>query len=95
MIETEALICPKLRVAYVPVPKVACRSIKTALAPIFGVRVIPNIHGSNWERVRELSRVQTMSSYFRFAFVRNPWDRLVSCYYGEPLLIQFPATLAM
>jgi hypothetical protein len=61
---------------------VACTSIKAALAEYIGVEIKDNrIHAA---RYPTLSANQIFaapySGYFKFAFVRNPWDRLVSCY---------------
>ena len=73
------------RAIYIPVPKVACTSFKTAFARILDV----NLERANGDphRVRYPSPVPIESlerflypGFYRFAFVRNPWDRLVSCY---------------
>jgi hypothetical protein len=69
---------------YIEVPKVACTSIKVALAEILGV---PLPRDGDPHSVAfpapVVDRAPTAPLYpglFSFAFVRNPWDRLVSCY---------------
>lgn len=60
-----------LRVVYIDVPKVASTSIKAALqagCPNVKPQVIP------------LDELRSIDGAFVFSFVRNPWDRLVSCW---------------
>jgi hypothetical protein len=69
---------------YIEVPKVATSSIKITLASLLGIDLEPV--GGNPHKVRfpaPASRQSGPTLYpglFSFAFVRNPWDRLVSCY---------------
>ena len=75
-----AIVIPECRAIYYPIPKVANSSIRSALWLMFG-------DGSEPERPHRLpfqfvgkSGSLKFGDYFRFAFVRNPWDKLVSCY---------------
>jgi len=78
------------RFVYVQVPKVACTSIKQALLPAFGVewqegdRTVHNSLRKSKARVskRTLSRPRFRNAY-RFSFVRNPFDRVVSAYFSK------------
>jgi hypothetical protein len=73
------------RAIYCSVPKVACTSFKTAFAQLLGLG-LQNGHRDP-HRVRYPSPLPIHSlhpwlypGFYRFGFVRNPWDRLVSCY---------------
>jgi hypothetical protein len=73
------------RAVYVETPKVACTSIKTVLAKILGVSLESaggDPHRVEWPTAeRSSSRSGPLfPGLFTFAFVRNPWDRVVSCY---------------
>ena len=78
-------IVDALRLAYLSVPKAACSSIKLALGKAAGIPLIPDqdllfIHAHpqwHWQKGR---LEDTQSGYAKFSFVRNPFDRLVSCY---------------
>jgi hypothetical protein len=54
------------------VPKTASTSIRRRLFPDKG-------ESSVWEYVTDCRRAK-WPGWFRFAFVRNPWERLVSCW---------------
>lgn len=85
------------RLAFLSVPKVACTAIKLALVKARGlavpadkslhqhVHVLPSWH-------REYGKLgPAQAGYHRFAFVRNPFDRLVSCYRSKILFQPTPA----
>ncbi|MEM7019044.1 MAG: sulfotransferase family protein [Pseudomonadota bacterium] len=70
---------------YIEIPKVACSSFKIALADLLGMDL------GDWEgnpHVADFPNLAWQETYdeplfpglFAFAFVRNPWGRLVSCY---------------
>src|SRR5215831_12189843 len=70
---------------YIEVPKVACTSLKTVFAQLLEV----DLDGSGGDPHQALFPTITPSTdangplfpgLFSFAFVRNPWARLVSCY---------------
>lgn len=63
----------RLKSIFIHVPKVAGSSIKTELygAPKYGHQRIVLFHDYDPELTK---------SYFKFCFVRNPWDRFVSAY---------------
>jgi chondroitin 4-sulfotransferase 11 len=68
---------------YIATPKVACTSIKMALAKLLGLGLeSTDPHRVRWPSAK-MSSNRTgplFPDLFTFAFVRNPWDRLVSCY---------------
>ncbi len=105
------IVSDEYRFVYCIIPKVACTSIKTALAPLFGIDttgmeipredrqpryVIHRVFNNSDHQVNKEVLCKGLdgsySEYFRFGFVRNPWDRLVSCYTdkitGKGFLIQ-------
>jgi chondroitin 4-sulfotransferase 11 len=75
-----------LKLAYLETPKVACTAIKMVLAHASGIsfergegfEYLLHIHPQWHREAGRLNRAQ--SGYYRFSFVRNPFDRLVSCY---------------
>ena len=70
---------------YIEVPKVACTSLKTAFAGLLGIDLREaggNPHEVRFPEPAEAPRREGpfYPGLLTFAFVRNPWDRLVSCY---------------
>jgi Sulfotransferase family len=73
---------------YVEVPKVACSSIKIALASLLGIDLAAaggNPHEVEFLEPRSQAGPGLYRGLFSFSFVRNPWDRLVSCYRDKVL----------
>ena len=83
-IPPEYFVFDDRRIVYISIPKVACTSIKLAIE---GGRAeikssdegAMSIHKKLTSRCAHSLNRHT-AGYFVFAFVRNPFDRLVSCY---------------
>lgn len=93
-LHTKYIVCNKPAFVYFSVPKVACSSIKTALLPLFsiedreahpadrasGIHALFDHAGHQIGKAQLLEHRNYYRGHFRFAFVRNPWDRLLSCW---------------
>lgn len=83
--EIECIVLERHGAIYIEIPKVACTSIKTALASHAGVNLEDtggNPHEARWPTPRAAPGPTgpLFPDLFAFGFVRDPWDRLVSCY---------------
>jgi Sulfotransferase family len=79
------ILLEKRKAIYFYIPKVACSSLKFTCAQILNMEagagdVVEEIHKIDFPFVKKYQVLSRYRDYFRFAFVRNPWDRLVSCY---------------
>ena len=72
------------RLIYYSVPKVACTTVKTCMAQLENIDTNRlGVHQKNMAIKRltiKESNAPQYQDYYRFSFVRNPWDRLFSCY---------------
>lgn len=80
------MICHKYKFIFVHIPKTAGTSIGNALTtvmPRFGYGSITPAGTDKHQHVLDLIGLQKSEDYFKFAFVRNPWDRHVSNYFHQ------------
>ena len=92
--QVDSFHVPELDIAFIPNPKVANRSIKLAIAKKINPNFSGDPHSANWQYLSNNS-LQNYTG-FKFGFVRNPLDRLYSCYkqkivlyartYNQPIL---------
>lgn len=75
----KGIVCRPYKFIYFPVPKAACTSLKQVIADLCGLeqKFDPNFIDFEWVSGQRLNE---FPDYFRFTVVRNPWDRLASCY---------------
>jgi hypothetical protein len=77
---SQAILLERYNAIYFQIPKVASTAIKRKLKEEM------NVPGRGVHNIRfpladpHKLRNGDYSDYFRFGFVRNPWDRIVSCY---------------
>jgi len=74
-----------LKLVYLSIPKAACTAIKLALAKASGIVLgreqdTEFIHLHPQWHLEKGKLTEAQNGYHRFSFVRNPFDRLVSCY---------------
>lgn len=88
------IISHKRKYIYVYIPKVACSTIREMLARIDRIKYYPNwtytngkIRTTKFKRVM-INNISKYPNYYSFMFVRNPWDRLVSCYKDKVLSVR-------
>jgi len=76
------IACPHERCVYIAIPKVACGSIKRAVAAgieLDGPERKIHSRAFGWQCLSKKEVLAKMDNgWLSWAFVRNPWDRLVS-----------------
>lgn len=82
-----SIVSPERKYVYIATPKVANTTVKMALNQLEGNNdpdYVGNIHKQGMHlsdfSVEENVEMLTSSEWFRFTFVRNPYDRLLSAY---------------
>lgn len=78
----KALYLPEHGLAYVPIQKVANTSIRRTIRAHLGESEYVSLEGGSDRAYRVISLAETarLTGCFRFGLVRNPLDRLASCY---------------
>lgn len=91
-LEPQYVVSHEHRFVYAVIQKAACSSVKSALAPLLGVDPEAHerpdgtsaIHRALRRSGHQIGRPEFLAGdyagYFKFAFARNPYDRLLSCY---------------
>lgn len=76
----------KHKFVYYPVPKAACTTLKSFLIKVDNIERGPSVHLTNIP-VLSFSEIRSplYKNYFHFTFIRNPYDRLLSCYMDKVL----------
>jgi len=77
--EERNILIEKYKAIYFPINKVACTTLKTTIRKIIWLK---NYKNANYLETPYIKRkkLKNYKNYYKFAFVRNPYDRLVSCY---------------
>jgi chondroitin 4-sulfotransferase 11 len=75
----QGIVCHPYKFIYFPVPKVACSSMKILIAQLCKLEQKSCPHIIDFELV-SARHLKSYPDYCCFTVVRNPWDRLVSCY---------------
>lgn len=70
--------------AYFYIPKVASTSIKALCTELLELQVEKKFHSVDFPSMKRTELLNN-SKVFKFAFVRNPFDRLASCYVSKVL----------
>lgn len=75
------ILLEKYKTIYFPVSKTASTSIKVCITSLLWLENPNNlVHRTNFDYVKRKEINSKYKDYFRFAFVRNPYDRVVSSY---------------
>lgn len=92
---TRAVVCHRLRLLYHAIPKTGCTTFQNALLAWDGIEPRPPVAAQCTRLRRNPYLWQTEARWYRgwrrFAFVRNPWDRLLSLWADKVLVQSSPS----
>ena len=81
------IVSKRHKLLYYSVPKAACTTVKTFLYELDKTDKQDDAQFSHQIRLDSIAfdevGEEEYKDYFSFAFVRNPWDRVVSCYFNK------------
>jgi len=84
---TRFFIIENYKTVYTEIPKVACTSFKVWMTDLlkidFDINKWENIHDHNFPMKTGYDMLREYPDYFKFGFVRNPWDRILSCWLSK------------
>lgn len=69
---------------YFWIPKVACTSLKKVMAELLNIDASKWVHHTTFPSVKK-KNIDQYEKYYKFGFVRNPYNRLTSCYRNKIL----------
>jgi chondroitin 4-sulfotransferase 11 len=75
------VVIHEYKTIYFVIPKVASSSVKTLFKDLLDIDS-PSPHTAKFPHIPR-HKLAEYPDYFKFCFVRNPWDRLVSCYFSK------------
>lgn len=78
----QPIILDSCRAVYFPIAKVATKSFKTLFKDLLQLNGRTS-HTTQFPSVKKSKVVPRYSDYFKFCFVRNPWDRLLATYFSK------------
>jgi len=94
--EGHVIALHELKALYFAIPKVANSSLKSVCVDLLGIQVAEGAWKPSVFNTREFDHLydrtsvlitaedaQQLQGYWRFGFVRNPWDRLVSTFHNK------------
>lgn len=76
------------KLVFISVPKVACSSILSAIASSYQVKLRSALHSDPFWQIARGTLSAQQQTYNKFAFVRNPFERIVSCYKHKILRVR-------
>lgn len=78
--EYQGFVLEKYRAVYFVTPKVANTTLKQVFCDLLEIPTPKGPHAAEFPRVK---KIDDYRDYFKFCFVRNPWDKTVSCYFDK------------
>ncbi|MBT8488005.1 MAG: sulfotransferase family protein [Gemmatimonadetes bacterium] len=71
------------RAIYLATPRVATKSVRAVIADLLGIKTNVSMYAVTFPHVDKNRIRDEYPDYFTFAFVRDPWDRVASVYFGK------------